>query len=98
MIRVTLPYHLRNLARVDGEVSVEVEGVPTVNSVIDALETTFPAIRGTLRDYATGKRRPMVRFFACGKDISLADPDSPLPEAVVSGEEPFHVIGAIAGG
>lgn len=98
MIRVTLPYHLRTLARVDGEVSVEVEGVATVNSVIDALEAAFPALRGTLRDYATGKRRPMVRFFACGKDISLLDPDSPLPAAVVSGEEPFHVIGAIAGG
>lgn len=98
MIRVTLPYHLRTLARVDGEVSVEVEGVATVNSVIDALEREFPAIRGTLRDYATRKRRPMVRFFACGKDISLTDPDAPLPEAVASGREPFHVIGAIAGG
>lgn len=98
MIRVILPYHLRNLARVDGEVSVKVEGVVTVNAVIDALEREFPAIRGTIRDYGTRKRRPLVRFFACGKDISLLDPDAPLPEAVASGEEPFHVIGAIAGG
>lgn len=98
MIRVTLPYHLRNLARVDGEVSVAVEGVATMNAVIDALEREFPAIRGTLRDHATGKRRPLVRFFACGRDISLADPNAPLPEAVTSGKEALRVIGAIAGG
>ena len=98
MITVALPAHLRNLARVQGDVQVEVQGIPTVNSVIDALEAKYPTLGGTLRDYATRKRRAYVRFFACGEDISLDSPDTPLPDAVVEGREPFFVVGALAGG
>jgi molybdopterin synthase sulfur carrier subunit len=98
MIRVVLPYHLRNLARVDGEVQVEVASPVTVGAVLDALERKFPVLRGTIRDHATLRRRPFVRFFACKEDLSLEPPTTVLPEPVVNGEEPFLVIGAIAGG
>ncbi len=98
MIRVVLPPPLRDLARIGAEVSVEIEGEATPRSVLDALEARYPVLRGTIRDHATLKRRPFVRFFACGEDLSLASPDSPLPAAVAAGTEPFLVIGAIAGG
>jgi hypothetical protein len=99
MIRVWLPAHLRNLARVaGGEVEVEVEGPVTQRSVLDALEAHYPVLRGTIRDHATQQRRPFVRFFACGEDLSHESPDAPLPEAVASGKEPFMLVGAIAGG
>jgi hypothetical protein len=98
MIRVELPYHLRNLARVTGEVTVEVTGPVTQRSVLDALEARFPVLQGTMRDHVTGKRRPFVRFFACEQDLSLELPDAPLPEPVASGAEVFWVVGAIAGG
>jgi len=98
MIRVVLPAHLRALARVDGEVTIQVEGQPTQRSVLDAIEARFPALRGTMRDYATMRRRPFIRFFACGQDLSHEMPDAPLPNAVASGAEPFFVVGAIAGG
>ena len=98
MIRVTLPYHLRNLARVDGEVELQVEGAATVRSVLDALEARFPVLRGTIRDHVTLKRRPFVRFFACEQDLSLEQPDTALPEPVMSGAEPFMIVGAMAGG
>jgi hypothetical protein len=86
------------LAGVGSEVSIEIEGPATLRSVLDALESKYPTVRGTLRDHVTQVRRPYIRFFACGKDLSLDSPDSPLPEAIVSGAEPFLVIGAIAGG
>jgi molybdopterin synthase sulfur carrier subunit len=98
MIRVVLPAHLRTLARVDGEVQLEVEGQATQRSVLDALEARYPALRGTIRDHVTQQRRPFVRFFACEEDLSHESPDAPLPDAVSSGVEPFFVIGAIAGG
>ena len=98
MIRVVLPAHLRTLAHIDGEVKLEVEGQVTQRSVLDALEARYPMLCGTIRDHVTQKRRPFLRFFACGQDLSLEPPDAPLPEAVVSGAEPFLVIGAIAGG
>jgi sulfur-carrier protein len=98
MIRVIIPYHLRDLARIDGEVQLEVAGPVTVRSVLDALEARYPALRGTIRDHGTLKRRPMLRFFACEEDISLESPDTPLPEKIASGAEPFWVIAAIAGG
>lgn len=98
MIRVVLPYHLRNLARVEGEVQLEVEGTATVRSVLDALEARHPVLRGTIRDHGTLKRRPFVRFFACKEDLSLEPPDTRLPDAVVNGAEPFLIIGAMAGG
>jgi sulfur-carrier protein len=98
MIRVVLPAHLRTLARVDGEVRLEVEGQATQRSVLDALEARYPALRGTIRDHVTQQRRPFVRFFACEEDLSHESPDAPLPDAVSSGVEPFFVIGAIAGG
>ncbi len=98
MIRVILPYHLRTLARSDAEVQVAVEGTVTISSVLDALEKKFPMLRGTIRDHGTQQRRPFLRFFACGEDISLESLDTRLPDKVVSGEEPFLVIGAIAGG
>jgi sulfur-carrier protein len=98
MIRVVLPYHLRTLARVGAEVTLDVSGPITQRSVLDALETRFPMLRGTIRDHVTGQRRPMLRFFACEEDLSLEPPDAPLPAAVASGAEPFFVIGAIAGG
>jgi hypothetical protein len=98
MIRVVLPVHLRTLARVNGEVELEPEGPATVRSVIDAIEARFPVLRGTIRDHVTLRRRPFVRFFACEQDLSLEPPDTPLPEAVVAGTEPFLVVGAMAGG
>jgi hypothetical protein len=98
MIRVILPQHLRTLARVEGEVQVEVEGVVTQRSVLDALEARYPMLCGTMRDHVTQKRRPFIRFFACEEDLSHELPDTPLPEAVATGAEPFLVVGAIAGG
>jgi hypothetical protein len=98
MIRVALPYHLRTLAQVDDEVRLEVAGQVTLRAVLDALENRYPMLRGTIRDYSTGKRRPFLRFFACGEDLSHDSPDSPLPEAIASGSEPLVVLGAIAGG
>jgi molybdopterin synthase sulfur carrier subunit len=98
MIRVVLPYHLRTLAQVGAEVTLDVAGPVTQRSVLDALEARYPMLRGTIRDHVTGQRRPMLRFFACEEDLSHEPPDAPLPEAVASGAEPFWVIGAIAGG
>ena len=98
MIRVQLPYHLRNLAKVSGEVQRESTGVVTQRSVLDALEAKYPVLRGTIRDHVTQQRRPFLRFFACEEDLSHESPDALLPEAVASGKEPFLVIGAIAGG
>ena len=98
MIRVVLPHHLRRLAKVDAEVTLEVAGRATRTAVLEALETRYPVLRGTIRDHVTQKRRPFLRFFACERDLSHDPPDAPLPEAVVSGAEPFLVIGAIAGG
>ena len=97
-IRVTLPAHLRTLARVQGEVTVDVSGAVTQRSVLDALEARYPTLRGTIRDHITKKRRAFVRFFACAQDLSHESPDQPLPEAVASGTEPYCVVGAIAGG
>ncbi|HWC77501.1 MAG TPA: MoaD/ThiS family protein [Blastocatellia bacterium] len=98
MIRVTLPFHLRTLARVDGEVTVEVEGQVSIGSVLDALEARYPMLRGTIRDHMTGKRRAFLRFFACGEDLSHQSMEEPLPDAVATGAEPLVVLGAIAGG
>jgi len=98
MIRVLLPGHLRTLARVSGEVKLDVQGEATLRSVLDALEACYPMLRGTIRDHVTQQRRPFVRFFACEQDLSHESPDTPLPEAVVSGAEPFLIVGAIAGG
>ena len=98
MIRVVLPAHLRTLARVEGEVQLEVEGQATQRSVLDALEVRYPMLLGTLRDHVTQQRRPFVRFFACQEDLSHESPDAPLPDAVATGAEPFLVVGAIAGG
>jgi sulfur-carrier protein len=98
MIRVGLPVHLRTLAHVDGEVTLRVDGRATQRSVLDALEASYPVLRGTIRDHVTQQRRPFVRFFACEQDLSHEPPDAPLPDAVASGAEPFLVIGAMAGG
>jgi molybdopterin synthase sulfur carrier subunit len=98
MIRVALPYHLRNLAHVGNEVMLEIEGPVTQRSVLDALEARYPMLRGTIRDHVTQQRRPFLRFFACEEDLSHEPPDAPLPDEVASGKEPFIVIGAIAGG
>lgn len=98
MIRVVLPQHLRTLAHVGMEVQVHVPGQVTLRSILDAVEADYPMLKGTIRDHVTLERRPFLRFFACGEDLSLESPDSPVPEAVVSGAEPFLVIGAIAGG
>jgi len=98
MIRVVLPTHLRTLARVGGEVTLEVEGPATQRSVLDALEARYPMLRGTIRDQVSGQRRPFVRFFACEEDLSHEPPDAPLPDAVATGAEPLLVVGAIAGG
>ena len=98
MIRVVIPHHLRTLARVSGEVELEVAGPATIAAVLDALEARHPVLRGTIRDHGTGRRRPLVRFFACEEDLSHEPPDAPLPPEVASGKEPFLVIGAIAGG
>ncbi|HXS67959.1 MAG TPA: MoaD/ThiS family protein [Candidatus Polarisedimenticolia bacterium] len=97
-MRVVIPFHLRNLARIDGEVQLDVAAPVTVRAVLDALETKYPVLRGTVRDHVTLKRRPFIRFFACKEDLSLEPPDTPLPEAIVKGEEPFLIIGAMAGG
>jgi hypothetical protein len=98
MIRVVLPYHLRTLAKVGGEVELAVSGPTTQRSVLDALEANSPILRGTIRDQTTQKRRPFLRFFACQHDLSHEPPDAPLPDAVASGAEPFFIVGAIAGG
>jgi molybdopterin synthase sulfur carrier subunit len=98
MIRVMLPHHLRTLAGTSREVLLAVDGVVTPNAILDALEKQYPALRGTIRDHVTRKRRPLVRFFVCEEDVSLQLPDAVLPEAVASGTEPFYIIGAIAGG
>jgi sulfur-carrier protein len=98
VIRVELPAHLRTLARVDREVALEVAGPPTIHLVLEALEHSYPVLRGTIRDHVTGRRRPFVRFFACEQDLSHQPADAPLPDAVASGVEPFLVVGAMAGG
>jgi sulfur-carrier protein len=98
MIRIVLPQHLRTLARVDDEVEVQVDSPVTLGSVLDALEARYPALRGTIRDHVTQRRRAFVRFFACGEDLSHEPPGTPLPDAIAAGEEPFLVVGAIAGG
>jgi hypothetical protein len=98
MIRVELPFHLRNLARVSGEVQLEVAKPVTLRSVLDALEERHPVLRGTIRDHVTLKRRPFIRFFVCKEDWSLEAPETPLPDVVVNGTEPFLIVGAIAGG
>jgi hypothetical protein len=98
MIRVELPFQLRTLARVDREVTVGVEGPVTLRAVLDAVEARYPVLRGTIRDHITQKRRPFLRFYVCGEDYSNLPPDTPLPDAVVSGKEPLLIIGAIAGG
>lgn len=98
MIRVVLPAHLRTLARVDGEVKIDVTGPVTQRSVLDALEAAYPMLRGTIRDHVTKQRRPFLRFFACEEDLSHESPDAPLPAAVVEGTEPYLVVGAMAGG
>ena len=98
MIRVILPYHLQNLAGVGREVSVNVDGPVTPRSILDALEAAYPMLGGTIRDYATQQRRPLLRFFTCGEDLSLEPLDAVLPEAVASGKESFRIVGAIAGG
>jgi sulfur-carrier protein len=98
MIRVVLPFHLRTLAKVEGEVALELEPPITLRSVLDALEARYPVLRGTIRDHATQQRRPFLRFFACEQDLSHELPDAPLPEPVAAGEEPFLIIGAMAGG
>ena len=98
MIRVELPAHLRTLARVDGEVTLNLEREATQRSVLDALEACYPVLRGTIRDYVTQQRRPFLRFFACEQDLSHESPDAPLPDAVATGAEPFLVVGAMAGG
>jgi molybdopterin converting factor small subunit len=98
MIRVVLPTHLRKLARVDGEVTLEVEGPVTQRAVLDALEARYPMLRGTIRDHVTQRRRPFVRFFACEEDLSHESPDASLPDAVATGAEPLFVVGAMAGG
>ena len=98
MINVVLPAHLRRLAKVDGTVALEVEGAPTQRTVLDALEARYPMLQGTIRDHDTQKRRAFIRFFACEEDLSNESPDSPLPDEVVAGKEPFLVVGAMAGG
>ncbi len=98
MIRVQIPYHLRSLAHVEGEVTLDVHAPVTIRTVLDALEALYPMLAGTIRDHDTQKRRPFLRFFACEEDISLESPDTPLPDLIVQGREPLLIIGAIAGG
>jgi hypothetical protein len=98
MIRVVLPAHLRALAQVSGELSLDVPGAVTQRAILDVIEARYPMLRGTMRDHVTQRRRPLVRFFACEQDLSHESPDSPVPEAVVAGAEPFLIIGAMAGG
>jgi molybdopterin synthase sulfur carrier subunit len=97
-IRVLLPFHLRRLANVEGEVVLEIDGAATQRAVIDALEARFPTIRGTIRDHGSDRRRPFLRFFACKRDLSNEDPDAPLPEEVIAGKEVYMIIGGLAGG
>jgi hypothetical protein len=98
VIRVALPYHLRTLAKVDGEVQLDLKGPVTQRAILDALEARYPMLSGTIRDHVTKQRRPFLRFFACGEDLSFELPDSPLPEPVALGQEPFLIVGAISGG
>jgi molybdopterin synthase sulfur carrier subunit len=98
MVRVILPQHLRTLARISGEVILDIAGPVTMDSVLDALETRYPMLRGTIRDHTTKRRRPFIRFFACEEDLSHEAPDTPLPEAIVAGTEPLLIVGAMAGG
>jgi hypothetical protein len=98
VIRVVLPPHLRTLARVDGDVDLDVNVTVTQRSILDELEAQYPMLRGTMRDHVSQRRRPLVRFFACGEDLSHESPDAPLPESIARGSEPFVIIGAIAGG
>jgi sulfur-carrier protein len=98
MIRVELPVHLKTLARVEGEVKLQIADPATIRSVLDSLEAAYPVLRGTIRDHATLRRRPFVRFFACEQDLSLESADAPLPDAVATGAEPFLIVGAMAGG
>ena len=98
MIQVVMPAHLRSLAGVSGDVELEVEGQVTRRSILDALERQYPMLRGTIRHHVSGERRPMLRFFACGEDVTHESEDAPLPEVIASGAEPFYIIGAIAGG
>lgn len=98
MIRVGLPYHLRVMAQIDGEVRLQIDGPATLNSVLDALESHYPVLRGTIRDRDTGRRRPFLRYFACATDLSRASPDARLPHAVTNGEEPLLVVAGLAGG
>jgi len=98
MILVVLPAHLRALAGVSGDVQLEIDGEVTQRSILNALEARYPMLRGTIRDHVAGERRPMVRFFACGEDVTHEPGDTPLPQAIASGAEPFYIIGAIAGG
>jgi hypothetical protein len=98
MIRVVLPQHLRTLAKADGDVRLQIDGAVTQRAVLNALEAAYPMLRGTIRDHVTQERRPFLRFFACNEDLSHESPDAALPDAVVSGAEPFYIIGAIAGG
>jgi len=98
MIRVVLPHHLRTLAKVGDEISLDLNGSATISTLLDSIENKYPMLRGTIRDHGTLKRRPMVRFFACGEDVSHESPDTALPDAVAKGDEPFFIIGAIAGG
>ena len=98
MVRVVLPFHLKNLAHVTGEVELKPQGPATIRAVLDALEARYPVLRGTIRDHVTLRRRPFIRFFACEEDLSLEPPETPLPEPIATGAEPFLIIGAIAGG
>jgi sulfur-carrier protein len=98
MVRVELPFHLRELAQIQGEIALAVVGPVTAASVIDAIELRYPMLRGTIRDYSTGRRRPFLRFFACEEDVSFAGMDAALPEAIANGTEPFMIVGAISGG
>lgn len=98
MIRVALPFHLRTLARVEGEVELEVDPPVTMGAILDALEARFPMLRGTIRDHSTLRRRPFIRFFACQEDLSNESPEKPLPKEVLTGREPFLIVGAMAGG
>lgn len=98
MIRVVIPHHLRTLARVGSEIELELQGPPTLGAVLDSLEVRYPVLQGTIRDHTTRQRRPFIRFFACGEDLSHHPPETPLPEAIVQGRERFLVVGAMAGG
>ncbi len=98
MIRVEIPFHLRTLARVSGEITVRIEGKPTIGSLLDAVEAAYPMLTGTIRDHGTLKRRPFLRYFTCESDWSLEPAETPLPDAVISGKEPFLIVGGIAGG